>query len=164
MNFSAGLPWMPVSKGGMGVPVKVEGVFSPVEIKAPKTVLVNEEKPLAVPGFGSGNNDTLKGFGDGVWQTILSLFASNSNSGSGSGGGSMLSDVKVPWEAFEGAPSNATSGADGKSGDINQTVNFGDLIARGYKFDLASLPTWAWVALGGMGLIAFLKFNKKGKK
>lgn len=154
MNFAAGLPWLPVPVGGLPVPTKVEGISAPVQIVKP--VEVDEVVPGVIPQGGSvsdGLASLAKGFEKGLEKMIDPVTMAAVAKGFDTLGG-----------ALQGQPSSASSGADGRSGNINQTVNFGDIVAKGFKFDLGSLPTWAWVALGGMGLIAFLKFNKKGKK
>jgi len=155
MNFGAGLPWLPMPVGGIPTPTKVEGISGTVEIPAPAPV-EDEVLPGVIPQGGSvsdGLASLAKGFEKGLDKMFDPATMAAVAKGFDTLGG-----------ALQGQPSSASSGADGRSGNINQTVNFGDIVAKGFKFDLGSLPTWAWVALGGMGLIAFLKFNKKGKK
>lgn len=147
--------------GSLPVPTTIEGISAPVEISAPvpmpvaKTIAI-EDYPVGTIPLGGSVTDGLKSLAKGLGKMIdpMTLMALTKGAGSLFG------------QNTQTAPTTATSQADGKSGDINQTVSFGDFVVKGMKFDLASIPAWVWATVavsGGIGLIAYLKANK-GKK
>lgn len=152
MDFAIGLPWIPIR--AENVPLKIEGISGSVEIA--KTISTEEEKvkPGVIPQGGSvmdGLKSIAKGF-EKVMVDPLTL------AGIAKGGMDLFSGVT------QTAPTTATSQADGKSGDISGGVHYGDIIAKGFKFDLGTVPSWFWILAAVGSAAGFILLNKKRKK
>lgn len=166
MEFGLGLPGLTFPAGGFPIKTEIPGISGPVSVTPEKTTVYKpEEEKEVVPGVPSINTTTVKGKVSDMWQQLLMQFGMNaltSKSDSGSGMGDL---VKVPWD-MKAAPS-VSSAQGGTSGDITGGVNYGDIVAKGLKFDLTSVPSWFWLVAAvssGAGLLFLMKSSKKGKK
>ncbi len=168
MNFAAGLPWITPGSAGFPIDTKISGISGPVEIPQEKPPVVLQKKTSEVlPGVAPINTTTVKGKVTDMWQALAAQFAMSAlSSKSGSDTGSGVGDlIKTPWD-MKAAPAFSQAQG-GTSGDITGGVHYGDLIARGFKFDLSSVPSWFWLVAAlssGAGLLFMLKSGRKGKK
>lgn len=168
MNLAAGLPW--ITPGSAGFPIeKINGISGPVNVPQEKSPAVIQQRTSTsddvIPGVPPISTTTVKGKISDMWQALAAQFVMNGMS-SKSGEGSGLADlIKTPWDAKDAPKISSAQG--GKSGDITGGVNYGDIVAKGLKFDLTSVPSWFWLVAAlssGAGLLFLMKSSKKGKK
>lgn len=130
------IPGSDLSRGLM-IPVSY-----PTDITIPKTVPISGASTVSIPISQKA--------GSSVDPLTIAGFASAAKGVLDSSGGAQV-------------PTTATSSADSKSGDINQTVSFGDFIVNGSKFSPFNTFLLIGVALGS-GLFLLSLFKKKAKK
>lgn len=148
------------------MPWSLGGSFGSAEIKAPLNIdlgVENVADDFEIKNVSPDNNaDSVKSEKKGVFSMALQAFLPLLMAGA-SGSGGLLDKAGSFVPGVGKAPATSSASADGESGDISQTINFGDIVAKGYKFDLGSVPSWFWVVVAAGGGLYFIK-NSGSKK